>query len=275
MEIWSEKELYLFSKGENGLQKEKATGSLHMHEGHISASQLFRLHSLDTNAQQVQIYWRDQNNPNQPINTFSSVPGPVVWLQPFHCHPPWHSLVPKSHPSWKTLMWALPGLQRMCVHRAGRAGALLRAQGWTPVLPGCRAGGCSHSWKQKQGRAVFAASPKPSLSMWFPSPQAVILCCPQSIRETTVPQLPVVLITYSLEKVDLLYEYFRSAETACEPKSDISWFSNQNSKYPSNLNLGVKANLFKGYRCWVALFDKKLGWPKCFWVMDTLRQCSE
>lgn len=136
----------------------------------------------------------DQNNPSHPINTFSSIPGPVVRLQPLHCHPPWHSLVPESHPSWKTLMWDLPGLQRMCVHRAGRAGALLRAQGCAPALPGCRAGGCSHSWKKKQGRTVFAASPKPSFSMWFPSPQAVILCCPQNIRETTVPQLPVVLI---------------------------------------------------------------------------------
>lgn len=61
-----------------------------------------------------------------------------------------------------------------------------------------------------------------------------------------MPQLPVVFITYYLEKLDLLYEYFRSAETACEQKFDISLFSHQNSKYPSNLNLEVKANLVKG-----------------------------
>lgn len=47
-------------------------------------------------------------------------------------------------------------------------------------------------------------------------------------------------------KGNLLYEYFRSAETACEPNSNILWFSHQNPKYPSNLNLGVKADPIKG-----------------------------
>lgn len=111
--------------------------------------------------------------------------------------------------------------------------------------------------KQKQGGVVFAASPKPSPWMWFPSPEGVILCCWRSMRDTTVPQLPVVLITYSLAKVDLLYEYFRIVETACEPKSNSLWFSHQNSKYP-NLNVGVKANLVKGFRCWEPLCDEKL-----------------
>lgn len=62
----------------------------------------------------------NQNNPNHPINTLSSIPGPVVRLQPLHCHPPWHSLVPESHPSWKTLMWASVGCRGcVCTEQAG------------------------------------------------------------------------------------------------------------------------------------------------------------
>jgi len=36
-------------------------------------------------------------------------------------------------------------------------------------------------------------------------------------------------------------------------KSSSSWFSHQNSKYPSNLELGVKVNL-EGYRYWVPMW---------------------
>lgn len=79
-----------------------------------------------------------------------------------------------------------------------------------------------------------------------------------------MPQLPVVLTKYSLAKLDLLYGYFRSAETAYELKSNSPWFSRQNSKYHPNLNLKGKKNLVKGYRCLVLLCGEKIRWHKCF-----------
>lgn len=257
MELWREMELCVFSKGENGPQKEKATGSpltrgTFLPLSCLGSTHLTQMHSM------CRFTGGTKTVPTIPLAPFYVFLG--LWCgcslsTDIHPSTVWY----QSHiPAGKIQCKPWLGCRGcVCMEQAGLRGiAVGRHTAEPAVLPECRAG-CSCSWKQKQGGVAFAASPKPSPWMWFPSPEAVILCCPWSIRDTTVPQLPVVLITYSLAKLDLLHEYFRSVETACETKSNSLWFSHQYSKY-SNLNLGVKANLVKGYRCWEPPCDEKL-----------------